>query len=73
MIHYKTTELVYYNEYHEDFDLAKLAPFILQNNIRPIQSALQQAEEHIERNGNAKIIFTDLAVQLTRLLHQSAD
>ena len=73
LVHYKTTELVYYNEYHEDFHLAKLAPFIHQHNIRPIQSALQQAEEHIERNGNAKIIFTDLAVQLTRLLHQSAD
>ena len=73
LTHYKTRSLVYYNEYHEDFDLAKLAPFIHQNNIWQIQGALQEAEEHIERNGNAKIIFTDLAVQLTRLLHQSAD
>ena len=73
LTHYKTPALVYYKEYNEDFHLAKLAPFIHQNNIWQIQSALQEAEEHIERNGNAKIIFTDLAVQLTRLLHQSAD
>jgi len=73
LTHYKTTALVYYSEYNEGFHLAKLAPLIHQNNIWQIQSALQEAEEHIERNGNAKIIFTDLAVQLTRLLHQSAD
>jgi DNA polymerase-3 subunit delta' len=25
---------------------------------------------HIERNGNAKIILTDLSIQLTRLIHK---
>lgn len=72
LIHYKTTPLVYYKEYNEDFQLSKLAPFIHQNNIWHLQNALEEAEEHIVRNGNAKIIFTDLGVQLTRLLHQSA-
>lgn len=72
LIHYKTNDLVYYKEYSDDFHLSKLAPFIHQNNIWPLQRALEEAEQHIERNGNAKIIFTDLAVQLTRLLHQSA-
>jgi DNA polymerase-3 subunit delta' len=72
LTHYKATPLVYYKEYNSDFQLSKLAPFIHQNNIWQLQSALEEAEEHIERNGSAKIIFTDLAVQLTRLLHQSA-
>lgn len=72
LTHYKANDLVYYNEYNDDFHLSKLAPFIHQNNIWQLQSALEEAELHIERNGNAKIIFTDLAVQLTRLLHQSA-
>lgn len=72
LTHYNATPLVYYKEYNDDFHLSKLAPFIHQNNIWSLQSALEEAEEHIGRNGNPKIIFTDLAVQLTRLLHQSA-
>ena len=32
--------------------------------------ALEDAEYHVERNGNAKIIFTDLSIQLTRLIHK---
>jgi len=72
LTHYKVTPLVYYKEHNEDFHLSKLAPFIHQNNISSLQNALEEAQQHIERNGNAKIIFTDLAVQLTRLLHQSA-
>lgn len=72
LAHYKVFPLVYYKEYSEDFKLSKLAPFIHQNNIQEIQKALHQAQLHIERNGNAKIIFADLAVQLTRLLHQKS-
>ena len=72
LTHYKADALVYYKEYNDDFRLSKLAPFIHQNNIWPLQEALEEAQHHIERNGNAKIIFTDLAVRLTRLLHQSA-
>jgi hypothetical protein len=26
---------------------------------------------HVERNGNAKIILTDLSIKLTRLIHKS--
>jgi DNA polymerase-3 subunit delta' len=31
--------------------------------------ALESAMYEIERNGNAKMVFTDLAISLTRLLH----
>ena len=72
LAHYKVFPLVYYKEYSKGFKLSKLAPFIHQNNIQEIQKALHQAQLHIERNGNAKIIFADLAVQLTRLLHQKS-
>ncbi|MFT7036574.1 MAG: DNA polymerase-3 subunit delta' [Cyclobacteriaceae bacterium] len=33
-------------------------------------AALEDAAYHIERNGNPKIIFTDLSIQLTRLIHK---
>ena len=52
------------------FSIEKFAPFIHQNNIFEIIEALEDASYHIERNGNAKIIFTDLSIQLTRLIHK---
>ena len=43
------------------------------NNILDISNELQDAIYHIERNGNSKIILTDLSIKLTRLLHKKAD
>jgi len=54
------------------FDLKKFAPFIHGKNIVPIVEAVQDASYHIERNANAKVVFTDLSLQLTRLLHAKA-
>ena len=53
-------------EYHEI--LAK--PFVTGNNIHDIFKELSDAMYHIERNGNAKIILTDLSIKLTRLIHK---
>lgn len=55
---------------HDGFKLENFAPFVHENNIAEIFNALEAAHYHIERNGNAKIIFTDLSIKLTRLLHQ---
>jgi DNA polymerase III subunit delta' len=40
------------------------------NNIDIIFKELSDAIYHIERNGNAKIILTDLSIKLTRLFHK---
>jgi DNA polymerase-3 subunit delta' len=32
---------------------------------------LSDAMYHVERNGNAKIILTDLSIKLTRLIHKN--
>ena len=40
------------------------------NNIADIFKELSDAMYHIERNGNAKIILTDLSIKLTRLIHK---
>lgn len=66
---YKVNDLVFM-ESEVGFDLAKFAPFVHNNNIFPIISAIEDASYHIERNGNAKIILTDLSIKLTRLLHR---
>lgn len=42
--------------------------FVNQNNIEQIYKELDKAILHIERNGNAKMIFLDLSIQLGFLL-----
>ena len=67
---YKADSLIYFETNDPIFSLDKFAPFVHQNNIYDIVAALEDATYHIERNGNAKIIFTDLSIQLTRLIHK---
>ncbi len=70
LLNYGAEELVYMKIHVDGFQLKKFAPFVHENNILPIVAELESAIYHIERNGNAKIIFTDLSIKLTRLLHK---
>jgi DNA polymerase-3 subunit delta' len=67
---YQTTSLVYMQPQVEKFKLENFAPFVNGNNINDIFKELSDAMYHIERNGNAKIILTDLSIKLTRLIHK---
>lgn len=67
---YETPSLVYFEPVVENFTIAKFAPFVNGNNIHEIFQELSDAIYHIERNGNAKIILTDLSIKLTRLIHK---
>lgn len=69
LLNYKADKLVYLETSTSNFDLNKFAPFIHSNNIEGINETLNEAIYHIERNGNAKIIFLDISIKLTRLLH----
>ncbi|WP_434037234.1 ATP-binding protein [Formosa sp. 4Alg 33] len=68
LLNYSADALVYL-EPKTAFKLEKFAPFVHSGNIMDIYEALQDAIYHIERNGNSKIILTDLSIKLTRLLH----
>lgn len=70
LLNYKTPELVYYEIQDKGFKLENFAPFIHNHNIYDIFESLETANYHIERNGNPKSIFSDLSIQLTRLLHK---
>lgn len=72
LLNYKAEELVYLEPKSEDFKLEKFAPFIHEANIMDISQELQDAIYHIERNGNSKIILTDLSIKLTRLIHKKS-
>lgn len=67
---YKADSLLFFESADAKFSIEKFAPFIHQNNIFEITAALEDAAYHIERNGNAKIIFADMSIQLTRLIHK---
>jgi DNA polymerase III subunit delta' len=70
LLNYETKELVYLEPNVEKFKLENFAPFVNGNNINDIFKELSDAMYHIERNGNAKIILTDLSIKLTRLIHK---
>ena len=70
LINYQTTSLVYMEPKVAKFKLENFAPFVNGNNIDVIFTELSDAIYHIERNGNAKIVLTDLSIKLTRLIHK---
>lgn len=70
LLNYQAKELVYMEPTVDKFKLENFAPFVNGNNINDIFKELADASYHIERNGNAKIILTDLSIKLTRLIHK---
>ncbi len=73
LLNYKAHDLVFLETKTEKFKLENFAPFVHGNNIMDISNELQDAIYHIERNGNSKIILTDLSIKLTRLLHKKGE
>lgn len=67
---YEAGSLLYVNTQDPAFKFEKFASFVHQNNIYDIIESLENAYYHIERNGNAKLIFSDVSIQLTRYIHR---
>lgn len=72
LLNYGAEKLAYMKIHVDNFQLEKFAPFVHENNIIGIVEELESAMYHIERNGNSRIILTDLSIKLTRLLHRKA-
>lgn len=60
-------ELNYQMEEERNFSV-KFAPFIHNGNVEAIMNQLDLAERQIEQNGNAKMIFFDLCLQMIVLI-----
>ncbi|MBR1878307.1 MAG: DNA polymerase III subunit delta [Paludibacteraceae bacterium] len=60
-------ELNYQMSDERDFSV-KFAPFIHNGNVEQIMLELEKAERQIEQNGNAKVIFFDLCLQMIILI-----
>ena len=63
-------DLNYQMEDERDFSV-KFAPFIHDGNVEAIMDQLDLAERQIEQNGNAKIIFFDLCLQMIVLIKKT--
>ena len=57
------------NEEEENF-LNKFQPFINHKNISEINTLMNDAYYHIERNANPKILMLDVSLQLYKLLRK---
>jgi len=71
LINYQNPDLSYYDFSVNNFDLNKFAPFVHSANIEDIYQKITESIYHIERNANPKIIFLDLSINLTKLIHKT--
>lgn len=69
LLNYKAEKLVYLETETPNFELKKFAPYVHGKNIVEINNTINDAIYHVERNGNAKMIFLDISMKLTKLLH----
>jgi DNA polymerase-3 subunit delta' len=67
MYRFQAEEINYMNQDERTFS-TKFAPFINERNVFDFIEELSESERHIAQNGNAKMIFFDLALHITVLL-----
>ncbi len=71
MLHMKQPALNYMSRKEADFS-GKFSPFIHEGNIHGLVESFSLAGNHIESNGNPRIVFMDLSIKVIRLLMQKA-
>ena len=71
LLNYGASKFVHAQITDNTFSLDKFSKFIGGHNIEDICTEIENAVFHIERNGNGKIVLTDLSIKLTRLLHKT--
>ncbi len=68
---YGNNNLVYAKIDSGGFKWESFSKYIHGANIKSILDEISEADYHLERNANAKIIWTDLGIKLSRYLHKS--
>tara|TARA_B100000768_G_scaffold33813_1_gene32342 strand:- start:2456 stop:3586 length:1131 start_codon:yes stop_codon:yes gene_type:complete len=70
LLNYGIRELLFYSP-STDFNFDSFSKFIGGANIEEISVELENAYLQIQSNGNPNMIFTDLSLKLTRLIHKN--
>lgn len=68
---YQSEELVYKKIDANGFNWAGFSKFISGANIISILEEINTADLHLTRNGNPKIVWTDLGIKLSRYIHKN--
>ncbi len=71
MLHMKNPQLNYLSGKEAEFS-SRFSPFIHEENIHALAEGLTLAGNHIEANGNPRIVFMDMAIGIIKLLMQKA-
>lgn len=66
---FRDSSLVYMNAEERNFS-SRFAPFVNEKNVIGIMNELSEAQQHIEQNVNAKMVFFDFALKMIVLLVQ---
>lgn len=69
---YGNEALVYKKINSEGFKWDRFAHYIHGANIENILIEISEADYHLERNANAKIVWTDLGIKLSRYIHKAS-
>ena len=68
---YGNENLVYKKIDSGGFKWDRFSNFIHGANIEAILNEISEADYHLERNANAKLVWTDLGIKLSRYIHKS--
>jgi len=71
MLHLDNTQLNYMSRKEAEFS-SRFSPFIHEGNIHALAEGFTLAGNHIEANGNPRIILMDMAIGIIKLLMQKA-
>lgn len=69
---YGTSEMVYKKIDSGGFNWESFSKFVNGANIEEILEQISEADYHLTRNANAKIVWTDLGIKLSRYIHKKA-
>lgn len=69
---YSSEQLVYRKINVSNFNWNSFSRFIHGANIEDILTEITNADYHLSRNANAKIVWTDLGIKLSRYIHRNA-
>ncbi len=69
---YQSENLVYKKIDANGFNWVSFSKFISGANIESILEEISTADLHLTRNGNPKIVWTDLGIKLSRYIHKNS-
>ncbi|WP_417429690.1 ATP-binding protein [Halpernia sp.] len=72
MQNYGAENLVYKKLAQGNFKWESFSNFIHGKNIESILEEISEADYHLARNANSKIVWADLGIKLTRFIHRAA-